>query len=64
MNHLIQGAKIVGKAFQMTTLHANTISKCQYCSCQMNTDEKMTILNNAPDAKCGRCHHKVENHLD
>lgn len=64
MSNLLQAGKIIFQGFKMSTLHANTISRCQKCSCQMNSDEKVTILNNAPDAECGRCHHRIDQHLD
>ena len=56
--------KFVKQIYDATNLHANAVSKCQYCSCKIDSGEKMTVLDHAPDAICGHCNHRIDAHLD
>ena len=64
MSKAVQVIKLVTKIFEGTTLHANAASHCQYCSCKIDSGEKMTVLDNAPDAICWHCNHRIDSHLD
>lgn len=64
MSKFLQVFKFAKIIYDATLLHANTISMCKNCSCKIDTNEKMTVLNNAPDAICGNCNHRVDDHLD
>ena len=64
MSQAGQVIKFVKKIYDATKLNANTISKCQHCSCQIDSGEKVTVLDHAPDAICGHCNHRIDAHLD
>lgn len=64
MSKVGQVIKFVKKIVDATTIHANTISHCQYCSCKIDSGEKMTVLDHAPEAICGHCNHRIDAHLD
>ena len=44
MSKVGQIMKFVKQIFDATTLHANAVSHCQYCSCKIDANEKMTVL--------------------
>ena len=64
MSKVGQIMKFVKQIFDATTLHANAVSHCQYCSCKIDANEKMTVLEHAPDAICGHCNHRIDNHIE
>ena len=42
----------------------NSVSHCNRCGCKIDSGEKVTVLNHAPDAICVLCSHPIANHYD
>ena len=56
--------EIIKSILKNTTIHANAVSHCNRCGCKIDSSEKVTVLNHAPDANCVLCSHPIANHFD
>ena len=56
--------EVIKSIIKNTTIHANAISHCQKCGCKIDSGEKVTVLDLAPDAICKLCNHRIDMHLD